>query len=138
MRQFWWFAGVIPLFGIIAFAFGGQSLLRGIGLFAILWPLTIPARAALATDKVGKTLSTPTVLIAEGDSLYFQGENGQGFRLRLDSVRQIVSRKGFYILRLRRMGFVPVPESALEEPKLRELFEHVATPGQRPSSSAIS
>lgn len=116
LRAFWWFVLPVPLFGALAFMFGGTQIMKGVGLFAILWPLSIPARAVLATSKAGRLFENGVHLSADDENLYFHGVDGSGLRLRIDSVRDAVRRPGFVVLRLRSLGFVPVLESALDAP----------------------
>ena len=109
----WWFVAIVPLFGVWAAFFSGISVLQPVGLIAILWPLTVPARAVLATWRSSKFFSKEVWVLLEGGVLYFHGE-GRGFKLPVSSVRSKSLRNGYWILRY-RLGFVPIAAEAVDE-----------------------
>jgi hypothetical protein len=115
LLHFWWLVLGFPLYGLWALLLSGTDALRLTGMVALAWPLTVPARAVLSTNK--------------GDTLFFVPEGGDGFRLAIASVIRLVTRNGFYILRLRRLGFVAVPQDAFVSDEDRTQFEQLV--GQR-------
>ena len=112
LRSFWWFALIVPVFGITCLLFG-SGLLQVIGFMAILWPFSIPARAILSSSKASKLLSRGTWVRFEEQTLYFCADEGTGLKLSLNAVRDIVVRGEYVLIRLRHFGFVPIPMSAL-------------------------
>ena len=107
LRSFWWFAAIIPLFGAIALL-TGSGVLQVMGLMALLWPLSLPARAIFATSKSGRLLERGAWASLEGSTLLLHGENG-GLRLDLSNVRRIERRRGFIVLSLPRGDFLALP-----------------------------
>jgi hypothetical protein len=114
VRQFWWFVLVIPLFGALMMVLG-TGLLRWIGYFALAWPITIPTRAVLGGWKAGTFFSSDVQLAADDENLYFAGPNGKGMKLAMGSVRKVIERHGFLILRFGIGEFVAIPREALGE-----------------------
>lgn len=118
VRSFWWFIGVIPLFGFIAIAFT-SGLMQVIGVFAVLWPFTIPARAILTTTKSSRLFTGGCKLIAHDDRLEFQGQsplkNGKYPRMILSfgDIRDVIPRKNYLLVRTIRLGMLPIPNEAL-------------------------
>lgn len=108
VRTYWWFAAIVPGFGL-AWLLLMPSNLKAIGLMAVLWPLSLPARAILATSKTGKLLEKGTRASLAGETLYLHGEDGGGFRLDLTAVRRTVRTRGFLVLVLSRGDFVAIP-----------------------------
>jgi hypothetical protein len=84
-------------------------------MFAILWPVTIPARAALGTWKTGKFFADGVDLSYDPEFLYFAGETGSGMKLRLANVRAIQHRHDFLLLRFGIGDFVAIPTAKLAE-----------------------
>ncbi len=118
VRQFWWFVLIVPLFGAVAFVWG-SGLLQAIGILGILWPVTIPARAILGGWKAGTFFSSGVRLSMDDEALYFAGSNGKGMKLSRSSVRKVVERHGFLIVRFGVGEFVAVPLEALGDRKGR-------------------
>ena len=83
--------------------------LKAIGLMAILWPLSLPARAIFATSRTGKLLEKGTWATLEDETLLLHSEFGGGFRLALASVRRTLRCRGFLVLVLARGDFVAIP-----------------------------
>jgi hypothetical protein len=113
-KSFWWFALTIPLFGIFAFAFG-SGILRAIGAMAILWPLTIPGRAFLASSKSSRLFTRGCKVLGDETALYFQGDNNDGMKLVRESFRRIESQGGLDLVHTRRLGVIPIPKAAWSE-----------------------
>ena len=108
LRAYWWFAAIVPTFGAFWLVLMPGTL-RAIGLMALLWPLSLPARAILATSKTGKLLEKGVWASVEGDTLFLHGEGGGGFRLELAAVRRTLRSRGFLVLVLARADFVALP-----------------------------
>lgn len=113
-KSFWWFALTIPLFGIFAFAFG-SGILRAIGAMAILWPLTIPGRAFLASSKSSRLFTRGCKVLGDETALYFQGDNNDGMKLLRESFRRIESQGDLDLVHTRRLGVIPIPKAAWSE-----------------------
>ncbi len=112
VRSFWWFVLVVPLFGILAL-FSGSAIIQAIGIFAILWPITIPARAVLGGWKAGTFFSGGVSLEVSDRTLYFHGTAGDGMKLSMDAVRKAEVRHGFLLLSFGIGEFVAIPATAL-------------------------
>lgn len=112
VRRFWWFVLIVPLSGLIMMMIG-SGLMQVIGMFAVLWPVTIPARAVLGGWKAGTFFSSGVRLSVDDEFLYFAGKNDKGMKLRIASVRSFVERYGFLILRFGIGEFVAIPLEAL-------------------------
>ena len=113
-KSFWWFALTIPLFGIFAFAFG-TGILRAIGAMAILWPLTIPGRAFLASSKSSRLFTRGCKVLGDETALYFQGDNNDGMKLVRESFRRLDSQGDLDLVHTRRLGVIPIPKAAWSE-----------------------
>lgn len=125
LRSFWWFVAIIPLFGLIA-TIVGSGILRGMGIFALLWPFSLPARAIVATSRTGKLLERGAWASFEDGLFFLHGEEGQGFKLRLSSVRRIDRRMGFLVLVIPRGAFLAIPLRAASEEFIAGLEAEVA------------
>ena len=114
LRNFWWFVLVTPLFGVLAFVFT-SGLLQVIGLMAILWPFSIPARAVLSTSKSAR-LFRSCYMKADEDAVTFYGSETQPKQLRfqvpLAAIRSVRETRDFVILQTRRYGFAPIRVNA--------------------------
>jgi hypothetical protein len=113
LRSFWWVVIGIPLFGIFALIFG-QGILQVIGVSALLWPFSIPARSVLATSKPSRLFAGGVRMRLYDDRMEFLGEtpgkNGKPYRmtLPLDAIRDVVQRGDFLLIRTFRLGFLPI------------------------------
>lgn len=120
LRTFWWVVIGIPLFGVIALIWG-QGLLQVIGMFSLLWPFSIPARSLLTTTKASKLFTGGVQLVVFEDRLEFRGQalGKSGKRLRLvvplETVRDLVQRGQFHLVRTNRLEFAPIPLSAFTD-----------------------
>ncbi|HWD39441.1 MAG TPA: hypothetical protein VG944_11370 [Fimbriimonas sp.] len=121
VRMFWWFILVPPLFGALAL-YLGAGLMQVIGIFGIMWPLTIPARAVLGGWKAGTFFSQGVSLEARDGILYFHGADGRGMKLALSSIRKVEERHGYVLLIFGIGNFVAIPSAALGDEK-SELME---------------
>jgi hypothetical protein len=128
LRSFWWFAIATPLFGVLAVVFG-TGLLQVVGMMAILWPFSIPARAVMTTTKSARLFTGGCRMEASIDQIVFLGEKSEPKRLRMIlepfTIRDLVQRGDFLLIRTRRLGFVPVRSSALGDrlDDFKALFE---------------
>lgn len=121
VRTFWWFVIPVPAFGVIALAVG-QGILQVVGMFAVLWPLSIPARSVLVTSKVGRALAAGLVLRLDNEKLQLVADDGGGSQLSLAAVKDLVLRNGFFLIRMRTTGFIPVPVDAFSSDEDRQRF----------------
>lgn len=126
LRTYWWFVAVIPTFGLVMFFFG-PGVMRVMGMMAILWPFSLPARAVFATSKTGKLLEKGAYASLEEGVLYLHGTEGNGMKLSLSSVRRIERRRGFLVLVLSRGAFVALPQTALSPEFASEIEREVLT-----------
>ena len=108
LRTYWWFAAIIPGFGLALVLFG-PTIMKAMGFMALLWPLGLPARAIFATSKAGKLLQEGAWASLEDGTLYLHGEAGDGLRLNLAAARRVERRRGFLVVVLARGDFVAVP-----------------------------
>lgn len=129
LRTFWWMVAVVPAFGVAALLFG-NGILQAIGLMAILWPISIPARSVVSTAKASRLFSSGVRMVLFEDRIEFQGQtpgpNGKPLRmtLPLGNVRDVVRRGDWLLVRTMRLEFDPVSASAFESDTDREAFLH--------------
>ena len=119
LSNFWWVAIIVPLFGIACLIFT-KGLIQAIGLFAVLWPFSIPARAIVATNKSARFFGSGVTAFVEDGVIYFGSEAGGGMKLALSRIRD-ARRIGDY-LRI-RMGlgqFVLIPVNAIPNEDLAQ------------------
>ena len=118
LRSFWWFVIATPIFGLLALFFG-DGLLKVIGMMAILWPFSIPARSILSSSKSARLFTQGCRLDATPERLIFTSEPGQQRQLRMmlepPTIRDLVDRGAYLLVRMRRLGFVPIAKSAFGE-----------------------
>lgn len=128
-RLWWWFAA-IPVSGVILLVVsGGQNqLMTGLGMFGVLWPFTIPARAGFITRKPSRFTAKPQILSIEGDHGYLIPSDGsQGMRFQLSNLRSVTERFDVLALEIQHFRFVFVPTFALapdQVKKLRSISTH--------------
>jgi len=115
IRTFWWFVAPVPVAGLIALI-TAKGPLQVIGMFAILWPFSIPARSVLATTKSSRLFTGGCHVEATPEEIVFVGEYKEGKRLRYpvstDKIKEAVRRHGIILLRMRIPGIAPIRESA--------------------------
>lgn len=124
LKQFWWYVAIIPTFGLLCLIFGFGPL-RVIGITALMWPLTIPGRAALTTGKTGRLFAQGTVASWDDQAIYFHAPDGGGMKLEWAVVRKVVINGNFLVFRTRRLGFIPIPLSALSDVQRENLLTHI-------------
>lgn len=86
----------------------GSGVLQVMGLMALLWPLSLPARAIFATSKAGRLMERGAWASLEGTTLFVHGED-EGVRLDLAAARRVERRRGFIVLSLARGDFLALP-----------------------------
>lgn len=121
LRRLWPVFVAFPVFGVVALILGPSPLIRAVGFFAILWPLSVPARVALGSWTKARKLMEKTWVGLDDGVLYFHGETG-GMKLPLDQVRRAEIHDGVYVFETRMYNFALVPVSSIPEPE-REEFE---------------
>ena len=82
-------------------------------MFAILWPVTIPARAVLGAWKTGGFFASGVDLSLDHEYLLFTGSRQTGMKLKTSSVRSAKRRHGFLLLRFGIGEFVAIPLESL-------------------------
>ncbi len=126
IRTFWWLVAPVPVMGIIA-VITARGPLQVLGMLAILWPFSIPARSVLSTTKSSRLFTGGCHVEASADQIEFIGEyNKEGKRLRYafstDKVKEAVRRRGIIILRMRLPGISPIREDAFESESEAQAF----------------
>jgi hypothetical protein len=114
-RMFWWFAAVIPLFGLFMLIFG-RGPLQVIGLMGLLWPLTIPGRSFLSSSKSSRLFTRPCEMEADEEKITFSNVptalKPLRFTIRAMDIRDIAERGDLLLIRTRRLGFAPIRREA--------------------------
>jgi len=128
--SFWWIIAVIPAFGVGALIFG-EGLLKVIGMMAILWPISIPARSILTTTKSSRLFVGGCRMVATEDRLEFFGEvpgpSGKPYRMTVPAIqiRDLVERRDLMLVRTTRLGFAPVRPEAFATDEDRNAFRSI-------------
>jgi hypothetical protein len=122
LASFWWFAMVIPIFGL-GMVIWGYGPLQMVGVAALLWPITIPGRAFLTATRADRAITQGVDVALAGSDLLFRRPEGGGMRVPPETVRDVIERGGIYLLRLRRLGVLPVPANAFLDEEARTAFE---------------
>lgn len=115
LRRMWPVFASFPVFGIVALVVGTNPYVRAIGLLAILWPFSIPARIAMASWGKAKRLMRPTWVHWEDGVLYFHDDKGGGMMLPAAQIRRVDKRGAYYVFETRRFNFALVPVAAFDE-----------------------
>lgn len=132
-RTFWFFVVAIPLGGLALLAFGDATI-KAIGVFAILWPASIPARAIIISTKASRLFSSGVVMRAGDEEIEFLGtkpaKSGKPMRLAIPRhmIRGVVQRQGMLLLRTYRLTFVPIDPGAFEGDGDLQAFEASLAP----------
>lgn len=133
VRRLWWAFIAIPITGVLLLIFSGQLLMQVIGMMAILWPVTIPARSVLATRGVSRRLTLPTQLLRDDEALYWATEPPErSYRASLASVRSATVRSDAVVIEVGPLRFVFVPVHALGGRAEAERFAREIAPGPPP------
>lgn len=132
IRTFWYWMISIPIAGI-AFLVSGIPTLQGIGVFALMWPFTIPGRALLISTKASRLFNSGVVMRVTENEIEFLGQtpgaSGKPMRMAIarDMVRDVQVRQGVMILRTFRQAFAPIDPAAFGSDEEREQFVRDAT-----------
>lgn len=136
LRTFWWFFAITPLFGLILLIFT-QGLLQVIGMTAILWPFSIPARSILNTNKASRLFTGGCRLAVFEDRLEFRGEtperkSGKPLRMILaeNEIRDVVRRGDYLMVRTYRLRSAPVAVAAFADEEQIDAFIRSLQPGR--------
>jgi len=123
LRTFWPILAGPVLFGIALMVLGPNRISQFFGIVLVIWPMTVFTRALLLTRKTAKVWAKPTVMTVGEEAFLFESQNEPVSRMKLDfnSMRKVFPMLGYYILQTRKLGFVPVPISALEPHELDSL-----------------
>lgn len=111
LRTYWWFAAIVPLFGILMLVLA-PGVMKAMGVMALLWPFSLPARAIVATSKAGKLMERGVWASLEDGVLYLHGE-GTGLKLSLAKLRRVERRRNFLVLSMARGDFLALPLRAV-------------------------
>lgn len=122
VRRFWWVVGIVPAFGVGVLLLLDHPTARVMGMTALLWPVSIPARGVIAALRQGRRFDHEVFLEATPEMLRFHRADGGGWKLRTAAVRRVARFQGFLVLRLSGLGFVPVPLHAFESDADRTRF----------------
>lgn len=127
LRSYWYFVVAVPIAGIVG-VFVGDRFMQAISFMALLWPISIPARAILTTSKASRLFATGVSMRSNGDEIEFLGDrpgpSGKPLRLAfpIASVRDVVHRQGYLLIRTYRLSFAPVDTTAFASDADREAF----------------
>ena len=124
LKQFWWYVAIIPTFGLLCLIFG-YGPIQVIGVTALMWPLTIPGRAALTTGKTGRLFAQGTYVTWDDRALYFHATDGGGMKLEWAVIRKVVINGNFLVFRTRRLGFIPIPLASITDSQRENLLARV-------------
>jgi len=121
-RQFWWVFAAIPISGIVALALAPNNLFRYFGTVCILWPVTIPARAAIISSRLAKLFSVETIAEVSEGQLRFARKDGKGGKIDLTAIRNTAIVANALVARTKSLGFVAIPDRAFESTEQRDAF----------------
>lgn len=128
-RQFWWYVATIPAFGLLLLIVGDNTM-KVIGMMAMLWPLSLPARALYATRRSARLFLGRTEAEFREDGIYFRPESGKGLRLDRGSIHDMFVRKEWLVFRTRKFQFIPIPREAISDQDLPKIVEWVVDQGE--------
>ena len=125
LRLFWWYAAIVPLFGLLLLIFS-QGPLQMIGMMALLWPLTIPGRSFLSSSKSSRLFTQPCFMEANDEAVVFYSVSEEPKRKRFAipaaDIRDIVERADILLLRTRRFGIAPVKRASFSSQEDEDAF----------------
>ncbi len=125
VRMYWWFVAPLPVVGLTAVLMTTGPM-QALGMLALLWPFSIPARSVLITSKPSRLFTGGCHIEANSTEVAFIAEPRDGKRLRniisLNNVRQAVRRNGVILLRMRLPGMAPIREDAFESEEQLQAF----------------
>ena len=116
-RSYWFIIAPVPIFGVLAVIFGTGAL-QVLGMLAVVWPLSIPARSVLTTTKSSRLFSGGCHVEADDEAVTFLGEYVNEKRLRyviqLSQIKEVIVRRDLLLIRLRLPGIAPIRMNAFE------------------------
>ena len=125
LRAFWWMVAVVPLFGVILLIFGNGPM-QAVGFFALVWPFTIPARAALISAKASRLFTEGCEVEVNDEGLTFYGPANASKPIRWfvpwSQLRNLAERPGMVIAQLFNWSFAPITREAFSEDSWQEIF----------------
>lgn len=122
VRTFWYWIVAVPLFGVLLLTFGRDRLLQAVGLMAILWPLTIPARAFILSSRASRRLILPTTVYLGADALRFE-QKESSFRLKAQAIYKVRQARDLIWITTRKMSVFFIPADAfLGEEELKAIL----------------
>jgi hypothetical protein len=125
LRSFWWFVIAVPLFGVVSMIFGDGPM-KMIGMMAILWPFSIPARSVVSTGKSSRLFSQGCHVEADPENVVFIGDYHGGKRLRYIlktwRIKEAKQVGELILLRTRIPGFLPIRADSFHSDADREAF----------------
>jgi len=96
-----------------------NGLMQIIGMFAFLWPFSIPARAVLTTTKSSRLYTQGCKLFFYEDRLEFIGQealkDGRYPRMIVPfhDIRDVIRRGDYLLVRTVKLGMLPLSAAAL-------------------------
>lgn len=138
VRGFWPVIAGVPLSGLVAVALAPNDVVRTFGFVCLLWPLTIPGRAAFVARKAARLYREETVAAIEEGELRLYRPSGKGSRLPLEEVRGVARHSGSLVARTRKLGFVAIPLEAFPDEDARSKFEAALARSQRGPGTPLS
>lgn len=124
LRKFWFVALPVPLGGVLGLIF--LPNVAPVWFAAILWPISLPARAILASRRSARLFVDGCRVSLDDEAATFVAEPGPEGRPRLryrlpwTRIRAVRERGEWIVLEGRRFEVLPVRRSALPEGALAE------------------
>src|ERR1019366_2591504 len=98
VRTLWWALIGIPISGILILILFRLPIMEYLGAVMILWPITIPGRAAIITSDQRKLYIRPTIASFKEEAFYLNPEGGTPTRIPLTWIRRVLRRGEMYVL----------------------------------------
>lgn len=116
LRMFWWMIVPVPLFGLLAMAFG-PAWIKGFAWLCLLWPLVLPARARLVSMNLAKYVRIPTIFSVTPQAFQFYHDAQDGFFMQRSRVRSaLILQNHLVFLTKSFKTSIPVPVNAFSDP----------------------
>ena len=94
-----------------------------------LWPVSIPARGIVSTTKASRLFAQGCRAVLDDEFLTFYDTSSRPkplrWRLPLIRVRDVVERRNYLLIRMRKLDFVAIPKNAFETDDDRAVFERM-------------
>lgn len=123
LRRFWWVILGVPVSGLLMLLLIDHPVVKYLGFVGVCWPLTIPARAVLITNKKARRLARPTWVSVEDDAIYFHDESGGGTKIPFSIVSGLRNSGDLYVIQTRNFSFTVMPSESLASEEDRAEFE---------------